>query len=121
MAAASSSQPSCWWRYRISPSWRRWARTSTIWPGKPLDRIQQARVLQVPEDLLPVAHRTGIAQTSVQDRGDEVTLLAITRDRRHDLVQVQIPRVGAIPGLVPSGPGRRRLFGQQAQEMIRAP
>ena len=90
-------------------------------PGKLLDRIQQGRVLQVPEDLLPVAHRTGIAQTSVQDRGDEVTLLAIPRDRRHDLVQVQIPRVGAIPGLVPSGPGRRRLFGQQAQEMILAP
>ena len=55
-------------------------------PGKALDRIEQGRVLQVPEDLLAIAHRTGVVQASVQDCGDEVTLLAIPRDRRHDLV-----------------------------------
>ena len=78
MAAASSSQPSRWWRYRISPSWRRWASTSLIWPSEPPDRIGQARVFQVLEDLLPVANRPGIVQRAEQDRGDEVTLLAIT-------------------------------------------
>ena len=82
--------------------------------GETLDLIEQGRVLQVLENLLAVAHGAGIVQMGVQDPRDEVTLLAITRDRRHDLVQVQIPREGAILVLLPGAPGRRRLLEQQA-------
>ena len=54
--------------------------------GEALDLIEQGRLFQVPENLLPVAHRVGIMQTGEQDPRDEVAFLAITRDRRHDLV-----------------------------------
>jgi hypothetical protein len=50
-----------------------------------------------------------------QDTGDEVTLLAVTRDRRHDLAKVQIRREGAILALLRDGPGRLRLLKQQAR------
>ena len=82
--------------------------------GEALDRIEQGRVLQVLENLLAVAHGAGIAQTGVEDPGDEVTFLAITRDHRHDLVQVQIPRERAILVLLSCTPRRRAILGQQA-------
>ena len=78
-------------------------------PGEALDFIEQGTVLQVLENLLAVAHGAGIAQTGVQDPRDEITLLTITRDHRHDLIQVQIPREGAILVLPPRAQGRRRL------------
>src|ERR1700733_12748330 len=84
--------------------------------GKPLDRLQQAGLLQVPEDLLAVAHRVRILQGPEQDRGDELTLLAVTRDRRDDLVQVQVPRVGMILVLLHGAQCNGRLV-QQAGEM----
>ena len=80
--------------------------------GKPLDLPEQGRVLQVLEHLLAVAHRTGVAQRAEQDPRDEITLLAITRDRRHDLVQVQVPRERAIRG---DSPGRLCSSGQQSR------
>ncbi len=61
-----------------------------------------------------------IAQVAVENGRDEVTLLAITRDRRHDLVEVQIRREGAILVLPVGAPGRRRLLEQQAEEVTTA-
>ena len=89
-------------------------------PGEALDLIEQGRVVQVPEDLLAVAHGVGIVQVAEQDLRDEVTLLAITGDRRHDLVEVQVRREGAIRVLLAGVPGRRRLPEQQAGEMSTA-
>jgi hypothetical protein len=51
-------------------------------------------------------------QGAEQDPGYQVALLAVTRDRRHDLVQVQVPREGAIL-VVLSGP--RRPGAQQSR------
>ena len=79
------------------------------------DLVEQGRVLQVLENLLAVANGAGIVQRGVQDPRDEVTLLAITRDGCHDLVQVQIPRVGTILVLHPVARGPRRLLEQQAR------
>ena len=84
--------------------------------GEPLDLSGQGRVLQVLENLLAVAHDAVIAQVAEQNPRNEVTLLAITRDRRHDLVQVQIRCEGAILVLPPRPQGRRRLPAQQADE-----
>ena len=78
-------------------------------PGEALDLIEQGRVLQVLENLLAVAHGAGIVQLAEQNLRDEITLLALTRDRRHDLIQVQIPREGAILVLPARAQGRRRL------------
>jgi len=81
-------------------------------PGKPLDLPEQGRVLQVMEHLPAVAHRIGVVQRCEQDPRDEIALLAVTRDRGHDLVQVQVPRKGAIRGDIP---GRPRPSGQQSR------
>ena len=86
-------------------------------PGKALDFIEQGRVVQVPENFLAVADGVGIVQVAEHDLRDEVTLLAITGDRGHDLVEVQVRREGAIRVLLAGGPGRRRLLEQQAGEM----
>ncbi len=86
-------------------------------PGEALDFIEQGRVLQVPENLLAVAHGAGIVQLAEQNLRDEITLLTITRDRRHDLIQVQIPREGVILVLLAGARGRRRLGEQQAGEV----
>ena len=48
------------------------------------------------EDLLAVAHDVGVAQMAEQGFRDEVTLFAISGDRRHYLVEVQVPLEGAI-------------------------
>lgn len=77
--------------------------------GETLGLFEQGRVVQVLEDLLPVAHGIGITEMAEQDAGDQVALLAGTRDRRHDLVEVQIRGEGAILVLLPGGPGRLRL------------
>jgi hypothetical protein len=82
-----------------------------------LDLTEEGGVLQVPENLLAVAHGSGVAQVAEQNPRDEVTLLAITHDRRHHLVEVQIRREGAIFVLPPGVPGPRRLPGQQAGEV----
>ena len=71
--------------------------------GEALDLVEQGRVLQVLENLLAVAHGIDITQVAVENGRDEITLLAITRDRRHDLVEVQIRREGAISSC-PSAP-----------------
>ena len=81
-------------------------------PGKPLDLPEQGRVLQVLEHLLAVAHRIGVVQRCEQDPRDEIALLAVTCDRGHDLVQVQVPREGAIRGDIP---GRLHSSGQQSR------
>ena len=112
MAAASSSQPSRWWRYRISLELAQVGAYLTHLAGEPPDRTGQARVFQVLEDLLPVADRPSIVQRAEQDRGDEVMLLAITRDRRDDLIQVQIPRAGPIRILFRGSPGRLRWLSR---------
>ena len=57
------------------------------------------------EHLPAVAHRIGVVQRCEQDPRDEIALLAVTRDRGHDLVQVQVPREGAIRCDIP---GRQR-------------
>jgi hypothetical protein len=49
----------------------------------------------------------------VQDLRDQATLLAVTRDGGHDLIEVQIRREGAILGLLPGAGGRWRFRGQQ--------
>jgi hypothetical protein len=77
-----------------------------------VDLPEQGRVLQVLEHLLAVAHRIGVVQRCEQDPRDEIALLAVTRDRGHDLVQVQVPREGAIRGDIP---GRPRPSGQQSR------
>src|ERR1700677_5051899 len=53
-----------------------------------LDLTEQGRVLQVLENLLAVPNGVGIAQVPEQRRRDEGMLLAITRDRRDNLVEV---------------------------------
>ena len=89
-------------------------------PGEALDLIEQDRVVQVAEDLLAVAHGFGMVQVAEQNLRDEVTLLAITYDHRHDLVEVQVRREGAIRVLLAGGPGRPRRPEQQAGEMSTA-
>jgi hypothetical protein len=49
------------------------------------------------------------------DLPPEVALLAVTRDRRHDLVQVQVPCEGAILAVLPGVPGRQPSGGQQSR------
>jgi hypothetical protein len=74
-------------------------------PGEALDLVEQDRVVQVAEGLLAVAHGVGMVQVAEQNLRDKVTLLAITHDRRHDLVEVQVRREGAIRVLLADGPG----------------
>ena len=86
-------------------------------PGEALDSIEQGRVVQVPENFLAVVHGVGIVQGAEQHLRDEVMLLAITRDRGYDLVEVQVRREEAIRVLPAGGPSRRRLLEQQAGKM----
>jgi hypothetical protein len=65
--------------------------------GEALDLIEQGRVLQVLENPLAVVHGVGIAQVAVENGGDEVTLPAITRDRRRRLLEQQAERPGHVP------------------------
>jgi hypothetical protein len=51
-----------------------------------------------------VAHGIGVAQIAEQDVRDQLALLTLPRDGRHNLVEVQIPREGVF--LVPGRPGR---------------
>jgi hypothetical protein len=56
-------------------------------------------------------------QLAEQNLRDQVALFAITGDRRHDLVEVQVRCVGAIRLLLAGAVGRRCLRKQQAGEM----
>ena len=88
--------------------------------GETLELVEHGGIVQVPEDLLAVTHGVGIVQVAEEDPGDEVTLLAITRDRRRYLVQVQVSGEGAICILLAGAVGWRRLLEQQAGEMSNA-
>ena len=81
--------------------------------GETLDLAEQGRVVQILKDLLPIAHGTGIAERVEQHAGDQIMLLTVTRDRCHDLVEVQIRREGAILVLLPDSRSRLRLLKQQ--------
>ena len=85
--------------------------------GEALELIEQGKFLQVPENLLAVAHGVGIVQVAEQDSRDEVTLLAITRDRRHDLVRFRSDAKERSSSF-PSAPWTARpLLEQQAEEV----
>ena len=79
-----------------------------------LDLAEQGGVVQVAEDLLAVAHGVGVAQMTEQGFRYEVTLFAVPRDRRHHLVEVQVPREGAVFVPFPGFPRPRCLPEQQA-------
>jgi hypothetical protein len=88
-------------------------------PREALDLTEQGGLVQVPENLLAVAHGVGIVQVAEQHSRDQVALLAIPRDRRHDLVQVQVSGEWPIRALLGGAPGRRFPVKQQAGEIFR--
>jgi hypothetical protein len=83
--------------------------------GEGRDVAEQGGILKILKNFLPVAHGVDVAQMAEQDLRDQLALVALTRDSRHNLVEVQIPCERAIllvfllPGilLLPGRAGRR--------------
>jgi hypothetical protein len=84
-------------------------------PGELLDPFEESRVLQVPEDLVAETQGTHVVDLLVQQRRQQLTLLAVTGDRLDDLIELQVGNEGTVTS-VPGAGLLRRVLEQQAAE-----
>jgi hypothetical protein len=75
--------------------------------GEVLDALEERPVFQVSKDFMAVVHGVDVVELLVEEGRDEIALLSISGDRRDDLVEVQVGRVGGSL-LLPGGRRPRR-------------
>jgi hypothetical protein len=76
--------------------------------GKALGHFEQARILEVPEDLMAILQGADVEDPLVEQARQQVMLLPVTCDSIDDLIEVQVRDESAIClflGAVPPGRG----------------